>query len=368
MYRIPSELRGGTLARVLRNKKVRIGFVYGNYGNLSNGVTGALFDLEVRVAEWIGKLHAGSDRLLEPEWVGFDAAEDMFEALRNGTIDMTGSLYWQGGVDTRTQEPMKHTFRPSCSAMSFIMNFTVTAESPLKSVADLLGYTSAGPVPISALAFSSFQFVDEFLRNVSYDVRLLRRTTLDAVVDDLTSGRAVAGVLPFVSPAFLAARGLRNITTPYILPFCSFFRRDRALACGDGVVDTALGEECEADGVGCEQCRCAARYLAATPPARDCVYNTRRHRTILVAALVPSLVALVALVLVAALVVAPRIRARYMSMGANRMKSMMISDRYGTTPAEQEMPAFAHPGRPATQRIPPVQSPLAPSRQQPSPS
>ena len=343
--------------------------MYGNYGNLSNGETGALFDLEVRVAEWIGKLHAGSDTLLAPEWVGFDAAEDMFEALRNGTIEMTGSLYWQGGVDTRTQEPMKHTFRPSCSAMSFVMNFTVDEASPLRTVDDLLGHTAAAaPVRISALAFSSFQFVDEFLRNVSYDVQLLRRTTIDAVVDDIKSGRALAGVMPFVSTAFLAHHGLRNITTPYILPFCSFFRRDRALACGDDVVDTALGEECEAGGTGCEQCRCTARFLAATPPARDCVYNTRRHRTILVAALVPSLAALVALVLVGVFVVGPRIRARYMSMGANRMKSMMISDRYGTTPAEQEMPAFAHQARPATQRFPAVQSPLAPSRQQPTPS
>ena len=358
----------GTLARVLQSKKVRIGFVYGNYGNLSNGVTGALFDLEVRVAEWIGKLHTGSDKLLEPDWIGFDAAEDMFEALRNGTIDMTGSLYWQGGVDTRTQEPMKHTFRPSCSAMSFVMNFTVLKNSTLETVDDLLAYTSPDPVAISAIAFSSFQFVDEFLRNVSYGVELLRRTTVDDVVADVRSGRALAGVMPFVSTAHIEALGLRYIATPYILPFCSFFRRDTALACGDGVVDTALGEECEADGVGCEQCRCTARYLAAAPPGRDCVYNTRRHRTILVAALVPSLAVLVALVLVGVFVVGPRIRARYMSMGANRMKSMMISDRYGTTPAEQEMPAFGHQGRTPSQRAPVVQSPLAPSRQQPPPS
>ena len=336
--------------------------MHGNYGNLSNGTTGALFDLEIRVAEWICKLHAGSDRLLAPEWVGFEAAEDMFEALRNGTIDMTGSLYWQGGVDARTQEPMKHTFRPSCSAMSFVMNFTVREDSSLRNVTDLLSYTSSAPVGISALAFSSYQFVDEFLRDAPYRVELRKRTAVDADGRDGQTGRALAGVLPFVTTDFVKQKSLRFIPTPYILPFCSFFRRDRALACGDGVVDTALGEECEDRGRGCVQCRCDAHHVAASPPARDCVYDARRRRVVLVAALVPSLVVLLALVLVAVFVVVPKVRARYMSMGANRMKSMMISDRYGTTPAEQEMPAFGHQGHQGR----PVQSPLAPSRQQPS--
>ena len=330
----------GTLYRVLNERKLRIGFINGTFTPLANSSSNnALVELEERVFDWVGKIHGESDQTFSLDPIIYNSGEEVFDALEKGEIDMTGSLFWEGGYFPRTRELLRSRFRPSCSVMSFGVNFTVLSNSSkFSDYHSLLDYK--GSLTISAHGFSSHQFVEEFFNRSKANVTILKRFYLEHSVEDLNTGLADAAVFIYMDDADVHSLGFRNIVTPHILPFCSFFRRDKVIACGDSVVDIELGEECEINGAYCSQCKCSSLRDPDDPPRLDCMSGL--YDFVLWFTLTSSIILLALTVgMIWVFCVMPKMRKKYMAMGETRMKYLLISDRFGSTPAESEMDNYS---------------------------
>jgi hypothetical protein len=121
---------------------------------------------------------------------------------------------------------------------------------------------------------------------------------------------------------------MTQIETEYVFPTCAFFRRDLVNSCGDGVVDSTLGEECELMGVACDiRCHCESGYKPHEKPQLNCVKDKLHVWTVILIA-GSAITGTVLLLLLIALGVVPYLRKRYMRLGATLMRSSLISRRY----------------------------------------
>eukprot|EP01106_Pelomyxa_sp_JSP_P016522 TRINITY_DN6202_c0_g1_i1.p1 TRINITY_DN6202_c0_g1~~TRINITY_DN6202_c0_g1_i1.p1 ORF type:complete len:242 (-),score=36.15 TRINITY_DN6202_c0_g1_i1:69-737(-) len=85
-----------------------------------------------------------------------------------------------------------------------------------------------------------------------------------AVINNATMIAVLADWTPVYPPE------IASFPINYITPSCSFYRKDYVSSCGDTIVDTQLGEECETGGLGCIDCTCTYLFKPSPSPSIDC--------------------------------------------------------------------------------------------------
>ncbi|KAH3763082.1 serine/threonine protein kinase [Pelomyxa schiedti] len=246
----------GTLQNIINSNQLRIGAPRVNARPLLDTEaaipTGAIPDIERAVATYLSHMFITTEPIMA-KYTIFDTEDEVFDALRSGSIDTTSAFLLSARYSA--EEPSTQEFASSCYTSAIPLYLYTLMSSPLESLQEItqflsenagykVGATGEANCEIMATMFGTWATIIDF-------------TTSEEAIDELFSDPFMITVLPY--PLSQLPPNCSRILAPFIFPTCAFFRRDKALACGDGVVDIDFGENCDALE-HCIDCTCSALY------------------------------------------------------------------------------------------------------------
>ncbi|KAH3745460.1 hypothetical protein Pelo_13159 [Pelomyxa schiedti] len=250
----------GVAKRVLDSSKIRVGVLQWDALPMINttdprSARGVIPAIEKYIFSWL------SNQFTLPginiEYATFSSSDLAFQALERGEIDCT-SMYFTSGSSVTLSDGKQYI-------VNKVLDFVVDSKSGISSVDELVDHLTAAPN--KKIGLQSAELLDLVtswtLKNVLFTPVY---GTVSELFDQLFSPTAnVAALLltlPYDVPETYIGQ-YTNFDSALLVPNSAFFRFDKSYSCGDHEWEPQLGEECEVEVEGCQECVCMTDYKQA---------------------------------------------------------------------------------------------------------